>query len=84
MLPTVDVIDEAVDHRIGSAWVGGICKGGVHVVSVYLTDSQGVSEANQTLLAKLTQLVSGFRRPWVIGVTGIWRLQSSPPLASWM
>ena len=66
LVPEPGVTDEAVEHRVGSAWVGGICRGGAHAVSVYLRDSEGMPEANQTLLAKLTQLVSGFRLPWAI------------------
>ena len=34
---------DGYEHRIAGAWVGAVVKGGVHVVSVYLKDSEGMS-----------------------------------------
>ena len=40
-------------HRIGAAWIGGLTRGGVHVITVYLYDSEGASERNLELLRQL-------------------------------
>ena len=74
--------DESYDHRVGSAWVGGICKGGMHVVSVYMKDSEGLSELNMTILARLAQLVGGFRNPWIVG--GDWNMTPAELASSGM
>ena len=59
-------------HRICAAWVGGITRGGMHVISVYLHDSEGLSERNLALLEVLAAALRTLRGPWVAG--GDWNL----------
>ena len=56
------------DHtRIAHRHIGIMCRGGVHVFSVYLHTAQGLSESNKELLRQLARLVKMVRGPWVIG-----------------
>ena len=41
---TDEIVPAAYRHRIAVTWVGAILKGGVHVLSVWLKDSEGLSE----------------------------------------
>ena len=59
-------------HRICAAWIGGVTRGGIHVVSVYLHDSEGLSERNLALLQTLAAAVRTLRGPWVVG--GDWNI----------
>ena len=60
-------------HRIAVAWVDGIVKGGVHCVSVYLRDSEGLTPANIAILDELAVVVRSLRGPWIIAAD--WNLQ---------
>ena len=52
---------ENLQHRIRHAWVGGVFKGDIHCVSVYLHDTAGASEANMKILLEVAALLKRFR-----------------------
>ena len=54
--------------RIAHRHVGIMCRGGVHMFSVYLHTAQGMSEHNKELLRQVARVVRLVRGPWVIGV----------------
>ena len=60
-------------HRIASTWIAGVAKGGIHVVSVYLKDMEGIGGTNTAVLEQLAAHVKTLRGPWVIG--GDWNLE---------
>ena len=62
--------------RVEGRHVGILCRGGVHIFSVYLHTAQGLSDPNKELLKQLARLVKMTRGPWIIG--GDWNL---PPEA---
>jgi exonuclease III len=59
-------------NRICGAWIGAVVKGGVHCFSVYLKDSEGISDTNADVLTHLTALIAAVRGPWIIG--GDWNV----------
>ena len=69
--------DDAIPHEyspcIAAAWIGGVIRGGIHCVSVYLRDSEGLSEANLAILTQLAALLKSLSGPWLVG--GDWNLQ---------
>ena len=48
-------------------WVAAVCRGGVAVGSVWLKDSEGLSDFNMYLLGRVAQRLAGLRMPWVLG-----------------
>ena len=52
--------------RIHCRWVGGMCRGGLHVVSVYLWTAEGLSKRNLDLLHELAFILRSISGPWVI------------------
>ena len=62
--------------RIVSTHVGAVCRGGIHIFSVYLFTKEGMTERNRGLLAQLARMVTAVRGPWII--MGDWNL---PPAA---
>ena len=58
--------------RIVTAHVGAICRGGIHIFSVYLCTKEGLIERNRNLLAQLARLIGAARGPWI--VMGDWNL----------
>eukprot|EP00969_Alexandrium_andersonii_P314472 13892230-Alexandrium_andersonii.AAC.1 len=63
---------DGFQHRIGGAWVGAVIRGGVHFVSVYLKDGDGLGETNLAILAELAAFLGALRGPWVVG--GDWNI----------
>lgn len=55
-----------MSHRMHTTWIGGIFRGGIHVVTAYLKDSQGLSETNLALLAELAAHMATLRGPWIV------------------
>jgi hypothetical protein len=70
--PHEGFVPDEFAHRICAVWVGGVTRGGIHVVSVYLHDSEGLSERNLALLEMLVAALRTLRGPWVVG--GDWNL----------
>ena len=51
----------------GIAWIGAVCRGGIHAGSIYLRNSEGLSERNLAILEEVARVVAGLRGPWLIG-----------------
>ena len=67
-----DFVQEGFRHRIHFAWFSGIVRGGIHCGSIWLHDSQGVSEANLLLPDQAAATLSLLQGPWLIG--GDWNI----------
>ena len=55
--------DEGFRHRLACAWAGGIMRGGVHLVSVYLQDSIGMTAGNIVVMEQLAAHLASLRGP---------------------
>ena len=53
--------------------MGGVQKGGVHIISIYLWTSEGLTERNLALLHRLKLLVRTLKGPWIVG--GDWNVE---------
>ena len=58
---------EAFRHRIAVAWVDAVVRGGVHCISLYLKDSEGLSATNEAILEELFAVIKQLTGPWIIG-----------------
>ena len=47
-------------------------RGGVHACSIWLVDSQGLTDINLTILAEAAAMLGAISGPWVIG--GDWNI----------
>ena len=63
---TNDLIREGMRHRICISWVDAVVRGGIYMVSLYLRDSEGMSETNMALLEEVAAALSTLRGPWII------------------
>ena len=52
--------------RICVRWLGSVCRGGLHLISVYLRDSEGLSQANLDILHSVAATISELQGPWLI------------------
>ena len=68
-----NVVGDAHSERLHHAWMGGVQKGGVHVISIYLWTGEGLTERNLALLHRLKLLVRTLKGPWVVG--GDWNIE---------
>ena len=68
-----DGVPAAFRHRIQAAWIGGIVGGGLHVICVYLRDSEGRSDSNLEILGVLTGIIRTLKGPWI--VMGDWNVE---------
>ena len=59
--------------RLSVNWIGGVRRGGMHVISIYLWTSEGLSERNSSLLHHLSLLIGSLRGPWI--VAGDWNVE---------
>ena len=57
-------------HRMCFSWAAIVLRGGLHLGSIYLRDSEGVSEANLLLIQEVAVQLKLLRGPWVLGVAG--------------
>ena len=67
-----DLVAEDVKHRISAAFVNAVVPGGFHVISVYLKDSDGLSEYNLRVLQEAAALALTLGGPWVMA--GDWNV----------
>ena len=67
------IIRDDLRHRIQASWIGGICKGGIYVLSIYLKDAEGLSDTNLYILEQVAVYIKALKGPWIIG--GEWRLE---------
>ena len=52
--------------RVIVRWIGAVCRGGIHLVSVYLYFGEGLSPQNVDLLQTIAGVVSELRGPWIL------------------
>ena len=53
--------------RVHVAWIGSICRGGFFLLSIYLWDSEGLSERNLAVLHRAAAIAHSISGPWLIG-----------------
>ena len=61
-LPSAD----AISHRLGVRHWGAVCRGGIHLLSIYLYDGEGLSRRNLGILQEVAFVVSRLRGPWCL------------------
>ena len=59
-------------YRLHIAWASIAIKGGLHLGSLWLRDSEGLSAANLLILQEVAVVLKQISGPWVIG--GDWNL----------
>ena len=69
---TDKVIRDGMRHRISLSWVDGVQRGGVHCGSIWLFDSQGLSDANMALLEEAAVALRLCQGGWILG--GDWNI----------
>ena len=69
------VVKEDCQYRQGFVHINGCCPGGIHCGSVWMKDSQGLSDTNLQLLASLASSIGRLRGPWLLG--GDWNMAPS-------
>ena len=85
LTPHDRAVDEACAHRVAAAWLGGVCRGGVHLVSVYFRHTEGLSDANLHIMREVATFLRTIRGPWVLWLlTSTCRPKSFGRLAGWM
>ena len=52
--------------RIIVRWLGTVCRGGIHLVSVYLYFGEGLSQRNIDLMQSIAGIVGELRGPWIL------------------
>ena len=61
------LIPEGFEHRMAFAHAAAVLQGGLHIGSLWLKHSEGLSEDNLAILQVAAQALSKLRGPWVIG-----------------
>ena len=78
-----ELIASDMKHRIAAAQVNAIIQGELHVISLYLEDSEGLSEYNLSVLQEAAALVLALGTPWVMA--GGWNITPTRVLqANWL
>ena len=81
-IPCHKQFKDGFNQRLGAAWIGAVQKGGVHFVTVYLKDGEGIGETNQAILTELAAYLGTIRGPWI--VAGDWNVTPQQlQAASW-
>ena len=76
-------VADCAPGRFASKWVGMACKGGIHVMSIYLATGFGINHANRDILDAVAQHLASLRGPWVIG--GDWNVEPAMlEASSWL
>ena len=60
---TSSYIAEEFRHRVCVGWLDGVVKGGVHCISLYLKDSEGLSPTNMAILEEVGVALRCLRGP---------------------
>ena len=68
-----NIIPRDLKHRLQASWIGGICKGGVYILSIYLKDGEGLSETNFLILEQVATCIKALKGPWIVG--GDWNIE---------
>ena len=64
--PLKPLAPEADFTRFCIRWLGSVCKGGIHLISIYLSDAEGLSQANLNILHCVAAAISELQGPWLI------------------
>ena len=64
--PLKPLSPEADVSRVCVRWLGSVCRGGIHLISVYLRDTEGLSQANLDILHSVAAAISELQGPWLI------------------
>ena len=75
-----DLLSDTDIGKIHCRWVGGACRGGLHVVSAFLRTSEGLSKRNLDLLQELARTLKGISGPWVVAAD--WHMSPHLPSSS--
>ncbi len=63
--------DGAEEHdlssRVHARWMGGIVRGGVHLVTAWPHHTEGPTQRNLDILEDITRVVNSISGPWIIG-----------------
>jgi len=73
-------VSDAVRHRFHLAWSSAILKRGVHLGSVYLKDSSGLSDENLLVLQEIAVALKQTKGIWILG--GDWNITPEVLLSS--
>ena len=63
----IDLSPRGSEGRLAAAWIDGVVKGGLLFLSLYLFDSEGLSDRNVELLERAGAAVVQHGGPWAIG-----------------
>ncbi len=77
---SIEAIKTQFQHRMCVSWIDAVFKGGVHCISIWLKDSEGMSATNKAILEELAVVIGGLKGPWVVG--GDWNLTPDILMAS--
>ncbi len=59
--------DVEMASRVHVRWMGGVMKGGLHLITAWPHNSEGITERNLDILDRVAQVISSIRGPWVAG-----------------
>ena len=65
-------ISPDVGARIAGGWINAVVKGGIHVFTVYLHDSEVLSERNGKIFQELAANLRSLNAPWICA--GDWNM----------
>ena len=71
-IQAVGKIKDGYEHRVLFSWTSAVLAGGLHIGSVWLRDSEGLTEANMYILKEIAAVVQQLRGPWILA--GDWNL----------
>ena len=60
-------VKDGFAHRVHFAWSAIVAKGGLHLGSIWLRDSEGLSADNLLILQETAAIIKQIRGPWVLG-----------------
>ena len=67
MAHTLKPLGQGVDAtRICVRWLGSVCKGGLHLISLYLRDSEALSQLNLDILHSVAATIAELQGPWLV------------------
>ncbi len=75
-----NIVRDGFAHRIQLAWTASILRGGLHLGSVWLKDTEGMSPTNLAILDAITEALGRLHGPWVLG--GDWNVTPAELTAS--
>ena len=68
-----ELVADTFQHRLATAHVNAVVPGGLHIISIYRKDSDGLSEYNLRVLQKAAALARTLGGPWIMA--GEWNVE---------